>query len=257
VIGELYNMQTSDSYFQQYTTICKNASENDDAFNTFRSNPDYTNILEHVYPSLGLVYLNHAIKINSQIIDQHTIDIFKKIDLHGGSTKYDFQIIGLLSPTIIRYFSILGDINRLYGSLDNKTVIEIGAGYGGQSIMINLYHNVKKYIIVDLPDVISLIKKFLIKNNMDLTKYEFYTYDTVPETDSDYLISNFAFSECFKEIQDVYLEKLINKSKNFYMIINLSEGTYTPDELKEKIKGPINVIPETPNSRYTNLLFYR
>lgn len=250
-------MKTSASDYQNYTTLCKNASENDDIFNTFKSDPNYTEVLEHVYPPLGLQYLNHAITINNQTIDQNAINIFKKIDFYGNSRKYDFPNIGLLSPTILRYFSVLGDINRLYGSLDDKTIVEIGAGYGGQSMMINLFHNVKKYIIVDLPEVISLVKKFLMKNNMDLTKYEFYTYDTVPEINSDYLISNYAFSECFKQIQDVYLNKLINKTKNFYMTINLGEGVYTPDELKEKIKGPISIIPEMPISAGTNLLFYR
>ena len=93
--------------------------------------------------------------------------------------------------------------------------------------------------------------------NVDLSKYEFYSYDTVSDIESDYLISNYGFSECFKIVQDVYLDKLINKTKNFYMIINLGDGVYTPEELKEKIKGPINIIPEAPISCDTNLLFYR
>lgn len=250
-------MKTSASDFKNYTELCKEASINDEVFNTFRSNPNYNEILEHVYPPLGLDYLNHALEINKQVVDENVINIFRKIDYHGNSRKYNFPNIGPLSPTILRYFSVLGDINRLYGSLDDKIIVEIGAGYGGQSMMINLFHNIKKYIIVDLPEAIALIKKFLLKNNMDLSKYEFYSYDTVPDIKSDYLISNYGFSECFKEVQDVYLDKLINKTKNFYMIINLGEGVYTPEELKEKIKGTVNIVPEIPTSCGTNLLFYR
>lgn len=253
----MINQSTSCSDFPKYINVCKDATNTENGFNTFRNNSNYNEILEHVNFDQGVLYLNHILNTNKQIINNNIISIFNKIDKYGNPKQFNYKTIGLCSPTLLRYFSVLGDINRIYGNLDNKIIVEIGAGYGGQSMFINLLHNIKKYIIIDLPDVINLIKKFLIKNNMDMSKYEFFSYDNVPIIESDYLISNYAFSECNAFVQDVYLDKLINKTKNFYMVINIGLGTYTPDEIKDKIKGHVNIIREEPNTCFSNLLFFR
>jgi hypothetical protein len=107
--------------------------------------------------------------------------------------------------------------------------------------------------------VLPLIKKFLTKNNIDLTKYEFYSLNDLSEISSDFLISNYAFSECYKPIQDIYIDKVINKTKNFYMVVNFISDTlvYNKEELLQKINGNIQIFPETPSTSSTNLLFYK
>lgn len=241
-----------------YKNICLLASKNDEYFNTFKSNPHYNVILEHVSEEMGKKYYEHCLNVNKQVFTEKAVDIIKKIDLLGSPKRYFYDQIGEISPTMLRYYSVMGDIERLYGSLDNKTIIEIGAGYGGQSMMIQLFYNIKKYIIIDLPEVISLIKTFLIKNNMDMTKYEFYCLPDLPELHSDFLISNYAFSECPKNIQDVYINNLINKTKSFYMIINFMGGKfYTKQELVSKINGEITITKEQPPINNVNLLFYK
>jgi len=252
-------MQTSVSDYEKYKNICLSAAKHDDVFNIFKSHSEYVGILEHVSYESGLQYLEHARLKNNIKLNTDIIDILKKIDYYGNPTRFYYNNIGNISPTMLRYFSVLGDIDRLYGNLNNKVIVEIGAGYGGQSMLINLLYDVKKYIIIDLPEVLPLIKKFLTKNNIDLTKYEFYSLNDLSEISSDFLISNYAFSECYKPIQDIYIDKVINKTKNFYMVVNFISDTlvYNKEELLQKINGNIQIFPETPSTSSTNLLFYK
>lgn len=252
-------MQTSISDYEKYKNICVSAVNDDTIFENFRSHPEYVGILEHVSYESGIEYLEHSSKVNKLTLDSKTIDIIKKIDYHGNPKRFNFPKIGNISPTILRYFSVIGDIDRLYGNLNGKKIVEIGAGYGGQSMMINLMYDVKQYIIVDLPEVIDLIQKFLKKNDMNMKKYKFYTLDNLPNINSDFLISNYAFSECYKSIQDIYIEKIVNNSKNFYMVVNFISDTlvYNKEELLNKLTGNIKVFPETPSTTTTNLLFYK
>jgi putative sugar O-methyltransferase len=242
----------------RYKNICLLASKDDSYFNTFKSHPDYNVILEHVSYETGKEYYNHCLNVNKQIFDSESVEIMKQIDSLGSPRRCFYESIGYVSPTMLRYYSVMGDIQRLYGSLDNKIIVEIGAGYGGQSMMIQSHHNIKKYVIIDLPEVIELVKTFLKKNNVDLTRYEFYAFPNIPEIESDFLISNYAFSECPKSVQDIYINNLINKTKSFYMIINFMGGKfYTKKELVSKISGEITITKEEPRFNDVNLLFYK
>ena len=64
------------------------------------------------------------------------------------------------------------------------------------------------------------------------------------------------FSECFKVIQDDYLNKIINQTKQYYMILNFAWGnkTYSLEELCDKIKIGNKQLPEVPLSHPINVL---
>lgn len=251
-------MQTSISDYYDYKNLCKLASIDNSIFSSFRSHKDYVGILEHVSYESGLEYYDHSIRMNNKEFTKDVVDKLKLLDFFGNPIRYNYDKIGEISPTVLRYFSVLGDIDRMYGNLDNKIIVEIGAGYGGQSMLINLFHNIEKYIIIDLPEVVELIKKFLYLNNIDMDKYIFYSYPDVPVINSDFLISNYAFSECYKNIQDLYIKNLINNSSSFYMIVNfINQEVYSKDDLLTKINGDIVVYPENPNTSKGNLLFYK
>ena len=246
--------QSSLSDSNSYISAVIEAVSEDEKFKVFRSDSRYCEILEHTSLQQGEEYLKHI--LNSTSLSNETIGLLKTIDRHGGPQKYEFKSIGLLSPSLLRYLSVITDILNFHGSLENKTIVEIGAGYGGQAMLINSMFNVGKYIIVDLPEPILLIKKFLTKNDINIEKFEFYTSDNLPQIQSDYLISNYAFSECCKSVQDIYIDKLINNASNFYMIINnLSLSCYSPDELLARIKRCIKVRQEFPITYHSNLLF--
>ena len=238
-----------------YQKFCLSASKDEHIFNSFRSNAIYNVILEHVTYEDGNKYFDYILNTNKFLITEKIIDIVQEVDEFGGPKRYEYQPFGFISPTMLRYLSVISDIVKIHGPLSNKTVCEIGAGYGGLALMIDKIYNVKNYVIVDLPEVNELTKTFLIKNKADLSKYKFYTTETLKTIKSDYVISNYAFSECFKPIQDDYLNKIINKTKQYYMILNFAWGnrTYSLEELCDKIKIGSKQLPEVPLSHPINV----
>ena len=69
----------------------------------------------------------------------------------------------------------------------------------------------------------------------------------------DLLISNYAFSECVKEIQDKYIQKIINNCKRGYVIHNNFEG-YSHIELVNILTHNVKEYKEKPNTAPNNVL---
>lgn len=247
-------IKTSISDIDDYKNICKMAYENDDVFNTFKQNNDYNFVLEHAEKNVGYGYINY---IMSSGLDLTRLNKFKENDEQGSPIKYTYEEpFGLISPTTLRYVKVLSEIEKIFGSLDNKKIIEIGVGYGGQSKILMDYFNVSEYNYVDLPEVLQLTEKYLKKYNYN--NLNFYTYDNLPDKEYDIIISNYAFTECNRDIQTIYLDKIINKSKMGYITGNYIGQFFNVDtmnkyEIKEKINKEsyfINEIPLTHQNNY-------
>ena len=101
-----------------------------------------------------------------------------------------------------------------------KVISEIGIGYAGQcNVLMSLLPDIQ-YNLVDLPEVLSLAERCLTEiGQTERIRYidGTHLYNDVP---SDLIISEFAFSELIKSVQDVYLEKIILKSKAGYITWN-------------------------------------
>ena len=109
----------------EYVELCHFASWNNESFSKFRSNPDYTPVLEHVSFEQGAEYLKF-------IPSDACFDEFKKNDLYGGPKVCDYPGTGEISPTTLRYIKVLYDLEKFWGSLEGARGFEIGVGYGGQ-----------------------------------------------------------------------------------------------------------------------------
>jgi ribosomal protein L11 methylase PrmA len=76
----------------------------------------------------------------------------------------------------------------------------------------------------------------------------------------DLIISNYAFTECTKSIQDIYLEKVINHSKKGYITCNhISDlfqiSSYSKQELLTLLKDS-KEKPEEPITFNNNYILY-
>ena len=78
---------------------------------------------------------------------------------------------------------------------------------------------IKKYTYIDLPEVNSLIKKFLsnFTTSFDIVHE---TIDTAIQGNYNLFISNYSFSELPNNLQNKVIKKIINNSYSGYMIIN-------------------------------------
>lgn len=232
------NIQSSFSDNGKYPTFCKNASENNEIFKTFRSNPVYDCIVDVISYEQGLLFYDD-LKNSKDFLNN--IKEFKKNDLHGSPRMYEYPEIGKVSPATLRYIKILYEIEKHFGSLDNKTITELGVGYAGQARMLSQRYDVKKYNLIDLPEVTALASKYL-SNYSSHNKYNFLTKETVLSENIDLFISNYAFSELNRGLQEFYLENIILNSKNGYMIYNHINPKEFNSFTKEEI---LNYIPNS------------
>lgn len=249
-------MKTSISDIDNYKQICKMAYENEEIFNSFKRNDDYNFVLEHADENVGIGYINY---IKNTKFDLSKLDKFKENDEQGSPVKFTYEKpFGLVSPTTLRYIKVLSEIEKIFGDLSGKKIIEIGVGYGGQSKIIMDYFNVSEYNYVDLPEVLNLTQKYLKKYNYQ--NLNFYDYENLPDNkEYDFIISNYAFTECNKDIQNIYLDKIINKTKMGYITGNyigqyFNVDTMSKYEIQDKINGKVSVIDEVPLTHQDNYI---
>lgn len=246
----------NDSWYEAYINVCRLAASDDRYFNIFKSHPSYNLILEHVDYEQGLSYLKEIEK-NPKIMSW--IDQFKANDILGGTKLYEYSHnnIGLISPSTLRYIKVLCDLHNLFGDLNNFNICEIGGGYGGQCKIIDIFYDIKSYTIVDLEDVNRLSKLYLTKIGTN-TNIRHLTYPVDVKSEYDLVISNYAFSELPKHVQDNYMFILKNSKHGYVTFNNESTDnamTYHANDVKNIIKNS-TIIKETPETLHDNAVLY-
>lgn len=236
-----------------YVGACEAAIQSRANFLRFRSCKSYRKILEHVSPRTGQAYLN---LLDSNGLAIKTLKQYRKQLNSGGPSMYWFPQLGMISPTSIRYAKVHQDISNLFGDISNFEIVEIGCGYGGMAAQILLSSQSTSYCLVDLPTVEKLALTYIQEVSPKILE-RISTSSEKSNKSYDLLISNYAFSELNRTLQDGYIEKYLLKSKRGYMIynhINPSEfNSYTAEEICKIIPGA-NILPEIPLTDKTNVL---
>lgn len=199
--------------YNKYLKVCLDASKDDNVFKSFKSNPNYMWVLEHVSYGQGLVYLEEIIK--DQEVSLDNMRAFATNDNIGLPVTYPYNEINMkISPTTLRYVKVLSDLIKYFKSLDGLNIVEIGGGYGGQCKIIHDVFRPASYTMIDLPEVLLLTDKYLKKHNIN-AKMEDKNHDV----HYDLLISNYAFTEFSREHQLSYLD-VIHRSSGGYITCN-------------------------------------
>jgi putative sugar O-methyltransferase len=244
---------------QQYKNVCTDAANNSDHFNIFKTNSIYNGILEHVSEEQGNLYLDYIRKNSPELLE--TIDDFKQNDSHGGPVKFTYPGIGSISPSTLRYIKVLSDLKNIFGDISDKKIIEIGAGYGGQCLILNKLFTPSQYSILDLDEASELSDKYLKINGINariIKIHEVYDLDE----DFDIIISNYAYSELSRELQDLYYDKIIKRSNNGYLTYNFISNicnidSYNKEEVFNKFSEKnIKILDEIPKTFEDNLIIY-
>jgi hypothetical protein len=241
---EYYGWRCSGNMVDQYLAGCLAASSYDSVFKKFKQQDSYGYILEHVPGALGGDYLLNVEKNNFDLLKD--MQKFLINDLHGNPTKSTYilhklkDIRLLMSPTTARYIKVLSDLKTLFGSLDNMNIVEIGTGYGGLPLIVSKEYDFKNYYDVDLYEPSQLALRYCKKAH-SVKNFHVITPEQIDQLDDieiDLVISNYAFSECNDETQDVYIDKILSKAKRGYITHNNS------DERRERTKS---IIQDYPN----------
>ena len=247
---ELNHSSISDG--TDYVALCQLAVESDVVFDKFKSCEEYRGILEHCDFSQGKNYLK-MIEGNPDILLS-----LRKISLvdNGKPFTHYYKGFGSISPTQIRYAKVLQDLECLFGSLNHINISEIGVGYGGQAIHILSRWSPAKYFVYDLEWPAKLMMKNLNHTEVGLNILPEIASWLEP-TLSDLVISNYAFSELFREVQEVYFENIVKNSKAGYMIYNhlhqRPEDSMSAEEFASRIPGAV-ILKEKPLTFPGNVL---
>lgn len=186
---------------------------------SFKSDNNYTGILEHVNVTQGIQYLN-CIKTKYSSLYENNTDLLIKLcntnDKFGETQKELIDNFTICSPTNLRYifhsFLILTYMQEK--ALNNIDIIEIGGGYGGLCFYIYnlapLFNiTINTYSIFDLLEASMLQKLYL--EQLNITNAKFYQLDNFTDLSTNsFLISNYAFSEISMELQQEYSAKILN-----------------------------------------------
>jgi hypothetical protein len=237
----------------------------DDAFSVFKQNLHYQNVLEHVSCELGLQYQNWILDRTGPAIDNIVagLDKFKINDELGQPSVFDYGSWGKFSPTTLRYIKVLCDIQCIMlangDSLTGKTIVEIGAGYGGQAVIVNQIYRPKNYTMIDLKSASLLQKKYIERLGVPNCSYvENTNYEQITG-EIDLVISNYALSEYNRDVQRGYLEKIVSRAKHGYMTWNFISKACGVDSLEfAEVRGFLPagyaITQEIPSSDPNNLI---
>jgi putative sugar O-methyltransferase len=148
------------------------------------------------------------------------------------------------------------DLERNFGSLKNFTIVEIGIGFGGQASLISLLDKPLSYIYYDIPPVLELAQKFTKELNVP-GNFTFIDGRNPKPSKPDLVISNYAFSELNRDVQDQYLKNVVLSSPRGYITWNnLSAENFGGYSLAELIRLIPNsqIHPEKPNTSESNAI---
>ena len=156
----------------------------------------------------------------------------------------------------MRYAKITLELKELFG--EPKNVVEIGVGYGGQSRILRIFNSIQSYGLVDIPQALGVSKKYLSRffSDEEMKQYHFINGTTLKKTlKPEFVMSNYAFSELCREVQDVYLEHIITHARKGYITWNeLSHSRLNGHSIEEvcaMIPGS-EIIDEIPLSAEGN-----
>ena len=241
--------------FPQYASFCEKAATDLNTFQQFRSNPVYKDILEHVPHHVGIKY---AVQLRQSNNYDSLIRTGKLIDSIGEPWKFKYKEIGLYSPTTLRYLFFADKIKLLFPTKQILRVCEIGCGFGGQMVALSSIIKIDSATFVDLEPVLTLTKKFTSECKVPFSM-EFLGPQSTKQQSYDLFISNYAFSELTRDLQDKYIDLYVRNCKNGFMLWNSLSfkklDGYSLEELLEKIPNSYKE-KEFPSTSADNHLIY-
>lgn len=210
----------TDAWYQDYIDFVATCD-----LDTFKHDPRYTFMLEHVSPSDGQAYF--SLLTSECGMSVQDIESFCRLNDRIGSPRIA-QIEGLsmpVSPTSLRYLYHASLI--LAHAPQDSHLVEIGCGYGGLCLAIQFLSGivgkkVASYSCIDLDPAIDLQKRYLSQFILDfgVSFHSASTYGSEVEGKDLFLISNYCFSEIADHHQRGYIHTLFPRVKHGFLAWN-------------------------------------
>lgn len=231
--------------YTEYCELCRRAVKDPAVFATFRRQPEYTQVLEHVTAEQGLSYLDQLGQVSLKQRAEWVLN-----DSVGSPIVVPYLGVGsgeAVSPTTLRYAKNVLDLEKLFSNLDGARIVEIGGGYGGLARLVKACWPKCNYTIIDLPEPLALAEKYLNALNTDVNFVD--AFKLPQRVSADLFISNYALSELQRRVIELYVSSVALNCPRGYISANAAES-FLPNLL-----GPLGVrrqieVPLTGPNNY-------
>lgn len=182
----------------------------------FRRLKAVCDVVETVGPVDGSFYAGRIRDWDESVLDDPKI---AEIDTWGTPIRWPGALLGLpraFSPTTLRYLATALWLKREGYVKPGGTVIEVGVGFGGLAAM-NAVVSGASTRMVDLPQVEAAARRMMEECGLG----RFCVADEAGiDPGNCCLVSNYAFTELAREIQDGYLEKHLKRAGRGVIVSN-------------------------------------
>lgn len=237
-----------------YPHFCELASREDRIFKRFRRSLIYRAVLEQLDEEEGRAYLTE-IELAGSMLSQ-LLPLLRS-DTIGRPYRYSYEPYGPISPSTLRYIKVAADLGELFGPLSEMNIAEIGVGYGGQCRVVSAAWPVHRYELFDIPEVLALARRFLATAGVDMSMISESDGRDPQAGNFDLVVSNYAFSELRRDVQELYFERVVRSSRRGYMTYNhispVEWGSLTAKEFADRIPGAA-ILPEKPLTHGANVI---
>lgn len=242
-----------------YLELVDKAGHEAQIFAKFRACSAFINILDHVSIQHGKGYIAEILASGGhELLGKENIEFLKSIDAVGGGLQYSFKGVGRISPAYLRYLKVLRDLELLFGELKGLNIAEVGIGFGGQGLVLNRIAGVDAITFYDLPPVLELAKRYFFCTKT-LGNFEYIDGRNPKEGRFDLVVSNYAFSELSRSVQEIYLKNVLLNSKHGYITWNdlafQNLGSFSLAELLRLIPSS-QILAEVPLTARNNSILY-
>jgi hypothetical protein len=203
----------------KYRDICRQAAEDPETFARFREDPIYSWVVSCSIPHDA--HDCHAM-LAARGFDFGFFERIRDLDGIGGATRVNFAQAGAVAPQTMRYVKTMSDLERLFGALDGKSVIEIGVGFGGQCAVLSRRFALQRYTLVDLTEPLMVARRYL--DALAIPNVECRELAALPyDARYDLVISAYGLSEVARQFQIDYLQRVLRPSRAGYLLWNSAQ----------------------------------
>ena len=244
-----------------YPELALKAALSPPKYAVFRRHYLYTPILEHVSVEDASSYLQ-IIKCQHGLSEDEILNAIAPLQSIG--RPYRLNVPGLelpVSTTSIRYLKVALELKQKLIGIQNPKIVEIGCGYGGQAVVLDRVIKIHSYTFIDLWQVNMLIQRFIEDAEINC-QYQIETLGSISKgfESWDLAVSNYAFSELPRALQERYISNILSRSNRGYMIMNSGvDGCFagiknlSKSELCRIFPGS-QIKPEMPQTFHGNYL---
>ena len=221
---------------KKYINACKQIITNTENFNTFKRNKDYQLILSGGEKIIGDEAIKKIKRYNKFNELKNDLIKLKYNDSLGLPILHHYNLLGMIDPSSLKYYSDYIELKNFIQEKQIDNIIEIGGGYGGLALILNMFFKIKSYHLIDLEMPLKLQFKYLNQLVENKNTFNFYNeINNIKVQNFDLLIADASLAELDENKINQYFS-LIKKSQNVFISFNTLHLKQCRSNFKSLIK---------------------